>query len=272
MTDAAKRFREEGNRRFQKGDYNMAESLYSQAIIADPKNHVLYTNRAMARLKTNQWENVVADCRTCLGLDPDNMKARYYLSQAQYALQDYDDALKHALEGHALCVKNGDKSMQNLTDQVLKCKKARWDQREKKRKREASDLEREVIRLLEQERDTELAEYTDEGTRKEISDEWEQKIGSMRAVFDKANPQKEPPRPDPPAWAIDDISFNFMVDPVITKTGKSYERSSIESYLRRVPLDPLTREPLFITDLRPNIDLKKACEDYLEENGWAVDY
>lgn len=57
-----------------------------------------------------------------------------------------------------------------------------------------------------------------------------------------------------------------------TKTGKSYERASIEEHLRRSETDPLTRTPLTIKDLLPNIDLKHACEEFLNENGWAVDW
>ncbi|OIW28303.1 U-box-domain-containing protein [Coniochaeta ligniaria NRRL 30616] len=94
---------------------------------------------------------------------------------------------------------------------------------------------------------------------------------NMRAVFEKAR-SAEDRRRTVPGWAIDDISFEVMVDPVITKTGKSYERASIMEHLRRKPTDPLTREPLSIADLRPNLALKEACAEFLEENGWAVDW
>lgn len=43
-------------------------------------------------------------------------------------------------------------------------------------------------------------------------------------------------------------------------------------HLKRSPTDPLTREPMRIEDLRPNLALKEACAQYLEENGWAVDW
>lgn len=43
-------------------------------------------------------------------------------------------------------------------------------------------------------------------------------------------------------------------------------------HLRRHPTDPLTREPLVPADLRPNLALKEACAEFLEENGWAVDW
>jgi STIP1 family protein 1 len=59
---------------------------------------------------------------------------------------------------------------------------------------------------------------------------------------------------------------------VKTKTGQSYERASITEHLRRSQTDPLTREPLRATDLRPNIGLRTACEEYINENGWVVEY
>ena len=71
---------------------------------------------------------------------------------------------------------------------------------------------------------------------------------------------------------IDNITFQFMHDPVITKSGQSYERSTIEAHLKISPTDPLTREPLRKEDLRPNLALKQACEEFLEKNGWAADW
>ncbi|KAL2164890.1 hypothetical protein VTH06DRAFT_186 [Thermothelomyces fergusii] len=275
--------KEEGNRRFQAGDYVMAEALYSQALISDPNNPALYTNRAMARLKLGQWDSAVADCTACLRLAPDSIKAHYSLSQAHLALRAYDDALRHARTAHALCAKAADKSLGTLTAHVLRCKKEAWDAAERRRLRENADLEAEVIGLLERERDAAVRELArqrrEEGpglggadeAEKEVAAEWDTKIARMREIFEKARPAAEKRR-TVPDWAIDDISFGVMVDPVITKSGKSYERASIVEHLRRHPHDPLTREPLYISDLRPNLDLKQACEEFLEENGWAADW
>ncbi|GAB1319426.1 hypothetical protein MFIFM68171_09636 [Madurella fahalii] len=265
--------KEEGNRRFQAGDYVRAEALYSQALIVDPNNATLYTNRAMARLKLARWDDVISDCQECLRLSPDNLKAHYSLSQAHLALHAYDDALEHALKAHKLCVQAMDKSLATITAHVLKCKKERWDDMEKRRIRETSGLQNEVLELLQRERDQAVRDAADqdEGSRKEIEDEWDQKIDRMRGVFERARTNKEKRR-KVPDWAIDDITFEVMVDPVITKTGKSYERAAIEEHLRRQPQDPMTRETLYISELRPNLGLKQACEEFLEENGWAADW
>ncbi|KAK4134544.1 U-box-domain-containing protein [Trichocladium antarcticum] len=246
-------------------------------LIADPGNPALYTNRAMARLKLSQWDNAIADCHECLRLAPDSMKAHYSLSQAHLALRAYDDALAHALKAHGLCVAAADKSLATITAHVLRCKMDRWNDMERRRVRETSDLEAEMLAMLGRARDEAVREAAaaaadqDEGTRREIGAEWDAKIGRLRAVFEDARPQKEKLRVVPD-WAIDDISFCFMADPVITKTGKSYERASIIEHLRRQPTDPLTREPLYPSELRPNLDLKQACDEFLAENGWAADW
>ncbi len=75
-----------------------------------------------------------------------------------------------------------------------------------------------------------------------------------------------------PDYLIDNISFTVMHDPVVTKLGQSYDRSTVLDHLRRSPTDPLTSEPLRIEDLRPNLALRAASEKYLEENGWAADW
>ncbi|KAK3939048.1 U-box domain-containing protein [Diplogelasinospora grovesii] len=272
MANKALQLKEEGNRYFQAGDYVSAEALYSKALIADPTNSMLYTNRAMARLKMELWESVIADCSECLKLSPDSFKAHYYLAQAHLPLHNYDDALEHALKAHEICVKTGDKSLAAVTALVLRCKKERWDYMEKRRRREHSDLESEVLVLMERERDEALTDpELSDAEKPEIEAEWARKIETMRTVFEKARTNSDKRR-DVPDWAIDDISFGIMVDPVITKTGKSYERASIMEHLRRQPTDPLTREPLQISELRPNLGLKQACAEFLEENGWAVDW
>lgn len=75
-----------------------------------------------------------------------------------------------------------------------------------------------------------------------------------------------------PDYMIDNISFEVMHDPVTTKNGQSYDKSTILEHLRRSETDPLTRQPLRHADLRPNLALKQACEEFLENNGWVVDW
>jgi STIP1 homology and U-box containing protein 1 len=75
-----------------------------------------------------------------------------------------------------------------------------------------------------------------------------------------------------PDHLIDAITFEIMHDPVVTPSGNSYERVSLLRHLRATGVDPLTREHLSEKQLYPNVALRNACSDFLENNGWAVDY
>lgn len=205
------------------------------------------------------------------------MKALYYLSQAELKLRDFDAAIDHCRRAHAICVQTNDKSLTNITAHMLDCKRARWEHLEKKRAREASPLEAEMLSLLQREKDTALAALSGDGASgsdiAEIAAEWDAKLTSLRETFASArNANAVTARRTVPDWAIDDITFAIMVDPVVTNTGKSYERAAILEHLRRQETDPLTREVLKPSDLRPNLDLRAACEEFLDENGWAVDW
>ncbi|CAN8101925.1 unnamed protein product [Discula destructiva] len=265
--------KEQGNKLFLKGHYAAAESLYSQAIIADAKDPKLYTNRAMARCKLQRWEDAMADCQTCLSLSPDNMKAVFYMSEAQLELKDYDNALENAHRAYEMFAHSEDglKSLTNVTKLVLRCKKERWENTERRRLRETSDLERELINMMERERNAAVASATDAMELGDIQADWLTKIETLKATFKLAGGEAGKRR-EVPDWAIDDITFGIMVDPVMTKTGKSYERASLLEHLKRSKTDPVTREHLDASDLRPNLDLREACAEFLEENGWAVDW
>lgn len=59
---AAETLKNAGNKCFKNGDYDEAETLYSQAIQKNSANPLLFTNRANARLKLEKWEGVIDDC------------------------------------------------------------------------------------------------------------------------------------------------------------------------------------------------------------------
>lgn len=63
-----------------------------------------------------------------------------------------------------------------------------------------------------------------------------------------------------------------MHDPVITPSGASFDRIGIVKYIEQSGVDPITRAAMSVGDLRPNYALKAACEEFLDKNGWAVDW
>lgn len=250
-----------------------ALTLFMPSILADPTDPKLYTNRAMTRCKLQHWADAIADCQTCLTITPENSKAAFYMAEAQLGIHDYDNALETAQRAYNLFLKTEDgvKSLGLATKLVQRCKKERWEDKERRRSRERSGLEKELVALLEHERDTAVASSMDDMEAADIRKEWDTKIDTLRKTFELAAGE-DGKRREVPEWAIDDITFGIMHDPVITKTGKSYERWSLLEHLKRSKTDPVTRQPLDPSELRPNLDLREACEEFLEENGWAVDW
>lgn len=179
----------------------------------------------MARLRLKMWDTAIDDCLSCLKMGEQNMKALFTLSQAQVELHDYDRALENALKAYKLCVEGNDKSLPLITNHILRCKKERWDEAEKRRVREAQDLENDIASLIERERHGMLQVCDDDIGRWQIEEEFNQKTSQLRDIFERARTAAEKKR-TVPAWAIDDISFEIMVDPVIVRPSQPLDGRS----------------------------------------------
>ncbi|KAL2040498.1 hypothetical protein N7G274_006941 [Stereocaulon virgatum] len=279
MSHKAVALKEEGNKYFQDGDYKEAESLYSQAIQKDSTNPKIFTNRAMARLKLQSWDACVDDCIKAIELDHGSMKGYYYLAQAQLALNHPNEAFSSALTAYERCIETFDNSATAVSNLVLQAKKQKWEARERERIRGRSELLRELEDGLMKRKKEDLQrlkfktlDFSEEAEEKaDIELECRKKIEELRNIFAVADP-KNMQRREVPDYLIDNISFTVMHDPVVTKTGNSYDRATVMEHLKRSHTDPLTREPLHMQDLRPNLALRQACEQFLTENGWAVDW
>jgi STIP1 family protein 1 len=167
---------------------------------------------------------------------------------------------------------------------VLKCKKAKWDIRERERIRRRHDLLSNLEALLETEfkKDTDEIEArieTGDVSRSDGQEEkaerktdFEQKRDDLRTAFAISDPEHHQKR-EVPDYLLDNITFEVMIDPVMTKNGRSYERATLIEHLKRSPTDPLTRETLTVGDLRPNIALREACAEFMEQNrGWVYEW
>lgn len=282
----AEQLKEKGNVHFKRGEFEEAITLYSQAISKNPRNPVLYTNRANARLKLSHWDDVISDCLHSIDLLPDNMKGYYFLAQAQLELKHPNEALSSAIKAYELCVHNPGQTSSAfaISGFVLRCKRAKWELRERDRLRRRDDLLRELEEGLDANKEQELrdiagrlkaGEIGEIGAQEEsakVEEECDTKVKELRTIFANAHPESMTKR-EVPDYLVDDISFEIMHDPVVTKNGQSYERATIVEHLKRNPIDPLSRTPLSINDLRPNLALKKAADDFWENNsGWAYDW
>ena len=58
------------------------------------------------------------------------------------------------------------------------------------------------------------------------------------------------------------ISGEIMEDPVITPSGITYDKKSIEQWLQKKAIDPLSKKPLKKEELIPNRALKESIIEY----------
>lgn len=261
-------------------------------IQCDPTNPAFFTNRAFTRIKLEAWDGCLADSLKAIDLFPPDdkptpikMKAYYYLAQAQAALHRPGEGLSSAQRAYEMCLALGTRDAPHLAALVLRIKKDKWEVSEGERLRRSNALLRSVedaLRLKREQAEAALEEASEatttdddaetiEDARAAISERYEDDIKEVRRTFAAADPAQLGRR-EVPDYLIDNITFAVMYDPVITKHGHSYERSTIEAHLRKSQTDPLTRDPLTIHDLRPNLALRQAAAEFIHENGWAVDW
>ena len=95
MADIAaevERLKTAGNDAFKAGDFSGAVTSYDKAVLLAPTNHLLYSNRSLARHSAGQFGEAEVDARKCLELAPDFMKGVYRLANAQLGKNDLDAA------------------------------------------------------------------------------------------------------------------------------------------------------------------------------------
>ena len=83
----------QGNAKYQRGDLAGALDLYTRSIAKDPRNTVVYVNRAQVKLKLNDFAGAEADCTAALGQDAANVKAQYRRGMARRELGKLEESL-----------------------------------------------------------------------------------------------------------------------------------------------------------------------------------
>ena len=72
----------------------LALKQYSKAIQKAPTCDVLFTNRALCKIKLKKFDDACIDAREAISLSSISVKGHYLLGQALMHLCRYDDALK----------------------------------------------------------------------------------------------------------------------------------------------------------------------------------
>ncbi|KAL3466364.1 hypothetical protein BJX64DRAFT_250704 [Aspergillus heterothallicus] len=279
--------KEKGNALYKEGDYTGAEELYSQAISKNSREPTFFTNRALTRIKLGKWEGVEHDARIAIDLygqkSQSSLKSCWYLAQALLGLQRPQEAHDVAIDAYRASLAVDNPQSENLSKVVLRAKQAIWAAKETGRLREMNQTLATVESLIEADLERALGDVQGQLDRGEIGetgfredqkalrDSAEEHIHNVREAF-RLSSNGEVQERIVPDHLIDGITFEVMHDPVITPSGTSFDRLGITKYVEQSGVDPITRIPMTVNDLRPNYALKAACEEFLTKNGWAVDW
>ena len=70
-------------------------------ILQEVNPHVAtyYTNRALCCMRLRHWDLTVQDCQKAIQIEPNLIKAHFYLGQALTEIESYDDAISALIKG-----------------------------------------------------------------------------------------------------------------------------------------------------------------------------
>ncbi|KAG2205822.1 hypothetical protein INT47_004005 [Mucor saturninus] len=267
----AERHKAAGNKLFAEKRYGDAINEYTNAIIKDSTVCVYYTNRALCYSKLEKYDQVIADCRKAIELDPSMVKAYYLIGQALIEKKQHTEALNKLKTGYQLAIEQKVKYVNDIIQALLVARKRKWDDDEAVRLEKEDELLHYVKGLIEKERADLLKDTIDEEEIETINYKIDERLSQVQTVFVQSKDNSH--RREIPDAYLDKISFNIMHDPVFTPDGITYERQSLlDHFSRNGNFDPITRRPCTERQLIPNLSLREAIEDFLKENGWAADY
>ncbi|KAI8908549.1 E3 ubiquitin-protein ligase CHIP-like protein, partial [Gorgonomyces haynaldii] len=224
-----------GNDLFKEEKYLEAIREYTNAIIKSPSVSIYFTNRALCYLRLDEFEKARDDAKRAIELDSQSTKGYYFLGQALLGLNKPDDAfsvLKRALD---MAIEQRVSFADKIAGFAMEAFRSKSYAIQQKTRRKHQQLYEQLKSTLDSEQMIEIDHLF--------------KTDEIDYV---------------PDYFCDPISFEIMMDPVIVKSGKSYDRHTITQHIRKLgPFDPLTREPLYEQDLVPNLCLRDAIAEFL---------
>lgn len=252
--------KEEGNKLFSHRKYEQALKQYSKAIQKAPTCDVLFTNRALCKIKLKKYDDACIDAREAISLSSISVKGHYLLGQALMHLTRYDDALKSLQTAQKLAIDQRRNFGEEIAQSIRTTKKKRWEDLETKRKQQEIELEDYLINLVKS-----------KDSESEQTNEQQSRIRQIRELFVQVDERRQ--HREVPDYLCDKISFELLTEPVITPSGITYNKKDIEEHLQKVGhFDPVTSSKLTSDMLIPNLVMKEVVETFVEENEWAVDY
>ncbi|KAK1428513.1 hypothetical protein QVD17_17348 [Tagetes erecta] len=266
--EQAEQLKLQGNNFYNENMFAAAIDLYTQAIRLCPNVPFYWTNRALCHRKLNDWASVEEDCLRAVRLDPRSVKGHYMLGLALLHRDIYPEGIR-ALE-RALDLGRAHQDGHMVEEIWHAFATAKFDEW-------VEDSTQRVKNLKELEKSCELGLWKklmfdiQEAEEKEINKLFLTTGGQLRAlnsVFSKVAEADTPT--DIPDYLRCKITLDILLDPVITPCGITYEKAALIQHIKKVGnFDPTTRQPLHPFQFVPNLAIKEAVANYLDQHRWA---
>jgi len=95
-------YKDKGNNAFKNKDYTTALGFYTEAVNAEPSNHVHYSNRSLCFFNLNKFQEALEDAEHCVRLNSKWGKGYQRKGQAQFKLSKIWDAFVSYSYGNLL--------------------------------------------------------------------------------------------------------------------------------------------------------------------------
>jgi stress-induced-phosphoprotein 1 len=96
---SAQEWKEKGNAFIKNKQYDEALKCYNEAILADPNDHIHYSNRSACYLNLNNFEKALEDANQCISIKPDWAKGYLRKGTAEFKLEKPDEAAESFKKG-----------------------------------------------------------------------------------------------------------------------------------------------------------------------------
>ena len=285
---AVNELRVRGNDLFGLGNYSKAIEMYSKAIGMDSGNSLLFGNRALCHLKLKKYGQAYSDALKAVELDSKNLKAGYVQGCALLQMKQGKESFLVFSRLLELARIQGSPFYDEIHTCYRKSRHLKWEEEERERVQEEGHILNYIKGLVEKDGLAQVSylesKRKNDGTTADPGDEdhfeterqvvltkTETIIDNLSTTFAAADEQFRVR--NVPEHFLCKITFEIMRDPIITPSGITYERKAIQEHFKKNGhIDPISRSPLNLKDLYPNLAIRDAIQEFLSQNEWAYDY
>ena len=229
--------KEKGNEEFKKENFRGAIEIYTQAIVIIIKQvsndpNILYSNRAQCFRKLGMWKECYEDSLVAIEMNEMNIKAQMLCGQAllelgktEKSLVMIENGLKRLTRAYSLCSSQNKRSFEkDILTYLNRGKKLMWY-----KKREIEDIEKKEL--------VSIVENLEANNRNSLETQKQANLELLKTILFEKEPERAIPE-----FMADPITKKIMKDPVIIPSGNSYERETLESFMKiNGCIDPTNR-------------------------------